>query len=120
VSDFDPELIVMQVASTEPDTRMIEALMGEVLLMVHAEESAMRISSAEQTFGWNFYVMSVDKAVARQLAQLPGSSILDFKGSTLEHKFVSWLNRRAKTKGSEDKIQFNLLSDLKSSRYGLF
>ncbi|HEV8405274.1 MAG TPA: hypothetical protein VGQ13_05135 [Nitrososphaera sp.] len=89
-------------------------------MMVHAEESAVRISAAEQTFGWNFYVVSVDKAVARQLVQLPGSGILDNKGSTLEHKFVSWLNRRAKTKDADEKIQFNLLSDLKSSRYGLF
>ena len=68
---FDPELIVVQAASTEPDTRMIEELMGEVLLMAHAEESAMRITSGEQTFGWNFYIMSVDKEVARQLRKLP-------------------------------------------------
>jgi len=120
VSEFDPELIVIQVASTEPDARMIEGLMDEVLLMVHAEESALRMSSAEQTFGWNFYIMSVDKTVATQLAQLPENGILDIKGSTLEQKFVSWLNRRAKTNGAGDKIQFNLLSDLKSSRYGLF
>lgn len=33
MSEFDPELIVMQAASTEPDTRMIEALMGDVLRM---------------------------------------------------------------------------------------
>lgn len=95
-------------------------MIGEVLMMVHAEESGVRISSAEQSFGRNFYIMTVDKVVERQLAQLAESGILDNKGSTLEHKFVSWLNRRAKTKGADEKVQFNLLSDLKSSRYGLF
>lgn len=117
---FDPELIFMQAASTEPDGRIIEALMGDVLRMAHAEESAVRMGSAKQTFGWNFYVMSVDRAVARQLAQLPESGIPDARGSSLEQKFVSWLNSRAKTKGADDKVHFNLLSDLKSSRYGLF
>src|SRR5919198_6363602 len=118
--EFDPELIVMQAASTEPDTRMIEALMDEVLRLAHAEETAMRLSSAEQTFGWNFYIMSVDKQVARQLAQLPESGVLDVKGDSFEQKFVSWLNRRAKAKGADDNVHFNLLSDLKSSRHGLF
>ena len=118
--EFDPELIVMQAASTEPDARAIVALLGEVLMMVHAEESAMRIGSAEHTFGWNFYIMSVDKGVARQLAQLPESGLLDIKGDSLEQKFVGWLNRRAKAKGADGKVHFNLLSDLKSSRYGLF
>jgi hypothetical protein len=120
VPEFDPELIVMQAASTEPDAGMIEALMGNILRMAHAEESAMRIGSAEQTFGWNFYIMSVDKAVARRLAQLPESGIMEVRGSSLEQRFVGWLNQRAKTNGASDKVHFNLLSDLKSSRYGLF
>jgi hypothetical protein len=120
VAEFDPELIVMQAASTEPNTKMIEVLMGDVLRMAHAGDSAMRIGSAEYTFGWNFYIMSVDKAVARRLAQLPESGILGVKGSSLEEKFVGWLNRQAKANGTDDRVHFSLLSDLKSSRYGLF
>jgi hypothetical protein len=120
VPQFDPELIMVQAASTEPDTRMIESLMDGVLRMAHAEESAVRIGPAERTFGWNFYVMSVDKAVARSLAQLLESGILDIKGSSLEQKFVGWLNQRVKANGIDGKVHFNLLSDLKSSRYGLF
>ena len=118
--EFDPELIVMQAASTEPDARMIEVLIGEVLGMAHAEESAMRIGSAEQTFGWNIYIMSVDKLVARRLAQLPESDILRVKGDSFEQKFVNWLNKQAKKKDVDDRVHFILLSDLKSSRYGLF
>jgi hypothetical protein len=120
MSEFDPDLIVMQVASKEPDTRMIKVLMGRVLRMTHAEDSAMHIGSAEQTFGWNFYIMSVDKAVARRVAQLPESGILDVRGISLEEKFVGWLNRLAKASGADVRVHFNLLSNLKSSRYGLF
>jgi hypothetical protein len=36
MSDFDPELIVMPATSAEADPKMIEAIMGEVLMMVHA------------------------------------------------------------------------------------
>jgi hypothetical protein len=117
---FDPEIIVIQAASTEQSNMMIEALMDDVLRTVHADESAVRISTPEKTFGWNFYMMSVNMEVARQLAHLPESGILDAKGGSLEQKFVSWLNLRAKTIGAGDKVRFNLLSDLKSSRYGLF
>jgi hypothetical protein len=88
--------------------------------MVHAKESDMQIGSAEPAFGWNFYILTVDKAVATRLAQLPESSILRIKGDSLEQKFVNWLNQQVKANNFEDKIHFNLLSDLKSSRYGLF
>lgn len=42
------------------------------------------------------------------------------KGSSLEQKFVGWLNDQAKARNAGDRMHFNLLSDLKSSRYGLF
>ena len=100
-------------------TRLLR-LMGDVLMMVHANDSAMLIRSAEPAIGRNFYIISVDREVARQVAQLPESGIFAVKGDSLEQKFVEWLNRRAKAKGIDDKIHFNLLSDLMSSRFGLF
>lgn len=117
---FDPELIVMQAASTEPDSKLIDALVADVLRLAHADESVVHMGSAEQALGWNFYVMSVNKAVARRLVQLPESGIPDAKGGSLEQKFVGWLNGRAKARNVSDRMHFNLLSDLKSSRYGLF
>ena len=89
---FDPELIVMQGASTEPDSKLIDALMADVLRLAHADESAVRMGSAEPALGWNFYVMSVDIEVTRQLVQLPESGILEAKDSSLEQKFVGWLD----------------------------
>ena len=116
---FDPEPIVMQAASTEPDSKVIEALMADVLSLAHAGESAVRMGSAEPALGWNIYIMSVDMEMARQLVQLPESGILDAKGSSLG-KFVSWLNSQEKARDAADRVHSNLLSDLKSSRYGLF
>lgn len=118
--EFDPERIVLQVASVDPDARAIEAMMGEILKLAHAEGSGLRVGSAEPAIGWNFYVLSVSRMAVRQLAQLPGSDIPKAKGDTLEQKFVNWLNRQAKKKGIDDRLHFSLLSDLKSSRYGLF
>lgn len=45
--DFDPELIVIQAASAEHDILMIEGLMDEVLRLVHVEDSAAHMGSAE-------------------------------------------------------------------------
>lgn len=117
---FDTDRIVIQVASTEQDTRMIGRLLDEVGMMVHAKESDIRVGVAEPAFGWNFYILTVDKTVTKRLAQLPESRILRVKGDSLEQKFVNWLNQKVKAINFEDKIHFNLLSDLKSSRYGLF
>ncbi len=78
---LDPEPIVMQAASTEPDSKVIEGLMADVLRLVHADESAVHMGSAEPALGGNIFIMSVDMEMARQLLQLPESGILDAKGS---------------------------------------
>ena len=116
---LDPEIVVLQVASTEPNSRTIKALVGDVLLMTHGEESVAQISETNHVFGWNFYVLLINKQIARRLAELPGSGILEMKGNSLEQKFVSWLNGKATKRGIAEKTRFTLLSDLKSSRYGL-
>ena len=120
MTEFEPELVMIQAASTEPDAGLVELLLEEVQLLAHSEERAIQLSSAKQTFGWNFYLISIDKSIVLQIAQLPESSFLQAKGDSLEQKFVFWLNQRAKAKGSQEKVHFDLLSDLKSSRYGLF
>jgi len=120
MAEFEPGRIIMQAASTEPDARMIETILGEVLKIVHVQESDFHLGSAEYTFGWNFYMLSIDFSVVRRLAQLPVSDVLKVKGDSLEQKFVNWLNGQTKKKNVDDRIHFTLLSDLKSSRYGLF
>ena len=116
-----PARDLMRVAeSVAQAVRAGQARRPAALAAAHADDSAVRIAPAEAALGWNFYVMSVNIEVARQLAQLPETGILEAKGALLEQKFVGWLNARAKARKTDDRVHFNLLSDLKSSRYGLF
>src|SRR6185295_19976561 len=102
MAKFDPGKIVMQAASTEQDGKMIETILGEALEMAHGQESDFHLGSAEHTFGWNFYMLSLNMSVVRRLAQLPDSNILKAKGDTLEQKFVNWLNGQTKKKSIND------------------
>ena len=120
MTEFDSGRIVIQAASIEPDARIIEAILVEVLKIVHIQQSDFHFGSAEYTFGWNFYLLSISESAVKRLAQLPESDILKVKGDSLEQKFVNWLNGQTKKKNIGDKVHFSLLSDLKSSRYGLF
>ena len=120
MSELDTGKIILQAASIEQDGKMIETILGEALEMAHGQQSDFRLGSAENAFGWNFYRVSINMSVVRRLAQLPNSNILKAKGDSLEQKFVNWLNGQTKKKNAGDKIHFSLLSDLKSSRYGLF
>ena len=115
--EFDPERVVIQAASTDPDARAIEALVAGALRLAHSE-SDWHIGPAEPSFGWNFYTLSISRDAVRRLVQLPDGELIKMKGETLEQKFVAWLNKQAKK--SAGSVHFTLLSDLKSSRYGLF
>ena len=98
---------------------MIEALVLDTLDMVHAGES-MAIGEIDSALGWTFYSVSASRAAIRHLAEFPGNDIMKVRGDSVEQRFVNWLNRQAKKKGLGDRIHFTLVSDLRSSRYGLF
>ena len=118
---LNPErTVVLQAASTTLDGRTIHAIIRGMLKIVHASESDIHLSSAEPVFGWNFYIIHIDKSLVQTLAQLPESDILKVKGDSIDQKFVNWLNKQTKKNNIDDMIRFSLLSDLKSSRYGLF
>lgn len=78
----------------------------------------------EQTMGWTFYQLAVSKGFVRRLADVPGISISAMKGDTLDDKFVAWLNMQLAARAGNEKghtaVQVRLLSDLRSSRFGLF
>lgn len=56
----------MRAAKTEPDSKIVEAFMG-ALQMGSYRKKASQIGSAGPTSCWNFYVMPIDKAVAKDL-----------------------------------------------------
>jgi hypothetical protein len=113
MAEYDPEWIVIQVASIDPDPKALETAMLAFLRVVHASE-------AEFSFGWHFYQIGVATSTVRKLAQLPESGLVAIKGDSIEQKFVNWLNHRVKNNGIDEKMHFTLMSDLKSSRYGFF
>ena len=115
----DSDRIVIQAASTDPDSKVIEALVLDALDMVHAGET-MLVGSAESALGWTFYTISASTHAIKRLASFPGTEIMKVKGDSLEQRFVHWLNKQAKKKGLDERVHFALASDLRSSRYGLF
>jgi hypothetical protein len=119
VTLYDPERVIVQAASIERDAKVIEALVLDVLDIVHAGES-MVIGPPESAIGWTFYPISLSKSAIRRLASLPGNELARVKGDSIDQKFVNWLNRQAKKKKMDERIHFALASDLRSSRYGLF
>lgn len=109
----------MQVACTDYEAG--SGLLTEMLTnmaKITGTEPNLTSWNAEPTFGWTFYRLSIDKEFVRRLAGLPESDIMRMKGATLDQKFSVWLNRQlqARTEG----VRVQLLSDLKSSQFGLF
>ncbi|MCI0564403.1 MAG: hypothetical protein MN733_38515 [Nitrososphaera sp.] len=120
MSEFDPGRVLIRVASIDGESKVLESAMIEFLRIVHATESELHVSAPDPAFGWNFFLISVDRSMLARLAQLPQGGILKVKGDSLEQKFVNWLNGKAKSVGIGERLHFTLLSDLKSSRYGFF
>jgi hypothetical protein len=116
---YDPEKVILQAAALDSDAQAVETMLLNALTLGHAGES-LHIGSPEPAFGWTFYPVSIKYAAIRQLASLPGTDILKVRGDSMEQKFVNWLNQQAKKKGMAERVHFTLISDLRSSRYGLF
>ena len=117
---FDPDRVILQAAATDADDSIVSGFVLGALRLVHAKEGDVAIRTIDSALGWTFFEMSVDRSLVRRLASLPSSGYQKLKGDSTEQKFVIWLNRRAKKAGFDEKLHFSLLSDLHSSRYGLF
>lgn len=117
--EYDPEKVVLQVACTdfEAGNNLVSAILGNMATMVGIDAN-IATCKAEPAFGWTFYPLSVDKEFVRRLASLPENDIIGMKGATLDQKFAVWLNRQLEARAEGVRVQ--LLSDLKSSQFGLF
>jgi hypothetical protein len=94
------------------------AEMLENLAKITGREPDLRAGEPESAFGWTFYLLSVSRDMVVRLAALPDNGIARSKGSTLDQKFATWLNRQLGERA--EGVQVRLLSDLKSSQFGLF
>lgn len=116
---YDPERVVLQVACT--DYEVGSSLLAEMLAnmaKIAGTEPNPAQGQEEPAFGWTFYALALDRAFVRRLAGLPENDIMEMKGSTLDQKFSVWLNRQVQARAEGVRVQ--LLSDLKSSQFGLF
>lgn len=119
MQEYDPERVVLQVACTdyEADSALVTDVLGNMAKMAEAELH-LASGKAEPAFGWTFYALAVDKLFVRRLASLPEIGIIHAKGATLDQKFAVWLNRQLQARA--EGVRVELLSDLRSSRFGLF
>ena len=99
------------------DSEAIKLALKEVAAMTHSYED-FEISDAEYTFGWYFFVVSINRSLIIKLANLLGNEFLKFKGKTVEKKFVNWLEARLKRVGCQ--VHIMLKEEFMSSKYGLF
>ncbi len=118
--EFDPERIVLQVACIDyrPASQIVSSMLSNIVRAVGGGPSDFDSGPPEPNFGWEFYRLSINKVIVRRLASLPDNSIMKMKGETLDQKFSVWFNRQLKVR--TDKVQVRLLSELRSSQFGLF
>jgi len=119
LQEYDPDRVVLQVACTDHEaaSELVADMLGNMAKMAGAEPRLMS-EKAEPAFGWTFYALAVDKSFVRRLAGLPEIGIMHMKGATLDQKFAVWLNQQLQARA--EGVRVELLSDLRSSRFGLF
>jgi hypothetical protein len=117
---FDPSIILMQIASLnyERDVRDLRTILLQIIRMVHGKESDFHFGAPEYALGWTFCPLSINRIIVQQLLQLFGNDLLKAKGTSIDQKFVEWLKKRYIKKNLN--IDIKLVSDLKSSHFGLF
>lgn len=99
------------------DSEIIRLALKEIASLTHSYED-FEISEAEYTFGWYFFIVTINKSLIVRLANLLGNEFLSIKGKTSEKKFVNWLDKRLKKVGCN--VHIMLKEEFVSSRYGLF
>lgn len=111
--------MLLQVACTDygAGSALVTNLLGNMAKM-EGTEPLLALGKAESAFGWTFYALSVDKLFVRRLASLPEIGIMHMKGATLDQKFAVWLNQQLQARA--EGVRVELLSDLHSSKFGLF
>lgn len=110
----------MQVACTSYDSgsKLVAAMLDNMAKLAGSDRADILSGPAESAFGWDFYPVAISRAFVQQLANMPENDIWRMKGANLDEKFATWLNRQLKLR--VEGVQVKLLSDLKSSRFGLF
>ena len=95
----------------------IRSILRRLEEMVHEEDGFM-ITDSEFAFGWHFYIVSVNKALADKLADQIGERFQKLKGNGLEKKFLTWFSQQIQEKDLKAKLAIK--EEMESSKYGVF
>lgn len=76
------------------------------------------ITDYEFTFGWYFYVVSINLDIIKKFAEQMGQDYNKLKGKTMEKKFLSWLTYKLNQK--KLKIKLAIKEEIESSKFGIF
>lgn len=117
--DSEP-VIIMQVACSDYNSgsKLVSAMLENMAKMVGSDKADILSGPAESAMGWDFYPIAISKAFVQRVARVPENDIWRMKGGNLDEKFATWLDRQLKIRA--EGVEVKLLSDLKSSRFGLF
>ena len=113
------ERININVAATdyESTSRAIITALSRLEQMVHAENDFI-VTDSEFAFGWHFYVVCVNRSLARKLSDQMGPDFERIKGKDLDHKFLNWLDQ--KVVREDFRLKLAIKEEMESSKYGMF
>ncbi len=113
------ERININVSATdyEGTSKAIISTLSNLEQMVHGENDFI-VTDSEFAFGWHFYVVCVNRSLAKKLSEQLGSDFEKIKGKTLDHKFLNWLTKKIAQKNV--KVKLAIKEEMESSKYGVF
>ena len=113
------ERININVSATEYDktSKEIGKVLGRMEEMVLGQEDFV-ITDSEFAFGWHFFIVSVNREMVIELADMMGPQFNKYKGKGLDKKFISLLSE--KMEGKDLKIKFAIKEEMESSKFGIF
>ena len=113
------ERINVNVSSQEYDktSKEIEKTLARMEEMVHGQEDFV-ITDSEFAFGWHFFIVSVNREMVINLADMMGEQFDKYKGKGLDKKFISLLSE--KMDGRDLKVKFAIKEEMESSKFGIF
>lgn len=111
--------ININVSATDYDksSKEITKVLSGLEEMVH-EKDGFTITDSEFSFGWHFYVVSVQSGLIQKLADQMGSDFTRLKGRGSEKKFLSLLSQ--KMEHTSLRVRLAIKEEMESSKYGLF
>jgi hypothetical protein len=114
---FDRININVSAIDYDQTSRAIRNQLALLEEMVHSHDEFI-ITDYESAFGWNFFVVSVNKNMVEKLAHQMGSDFDRIKGKGIEKKFLTWLVD--KLEGKTSRFKLAIKEEMESSKYGIF